>query len=92
MLFRLNNEMNSDWTSYSGVVNLADPELYTQAWRYIYEFFLKNGVDNTIWIFNPNDLDFPAADWNRWLSYYPGDGYVQMLGSPATTPAPTTLM
>ncbi len=80
VLFRLNNEMNSDWTSYSGVVNLADPELYTQAWRYIYEFFLKNGVDNTIWIFNPNDLDFPAADWNRWLSYYPGDGYVQMLG------------
>ncbi len=80
VLFRLNNEMNSDWTSYSGVVNLADPELFSQAWRYIYEFFVENGVDNTIWIFNPNGLDFPAASWNSYLSYYPGNRYVHMLG------------
>ncbi len=80
VLFRLNNEMNSDWTSYSGVVNLADPELYIAAWRYVYDFFEDRGVDNTIWIWNPNDRDFPPANWNSWTAYWPGNGYAHILG------------
>ena len=79
-LFRLNNEMNSDWTSYSGIVTLSDPDLYVAAWRYIYEIFQKEGVDNAIWVFNPNDKDYPPASWNSFLAYYPGDEYVQMIG------------
>lgn len=80
VLFRLNNEMNSDWTSYSGVVNLSDPDIYVAVWRYIYDFFAARGVHNLIWVWNPNDEDFPPAGWNSYLAYYPGNGYVQMLG------------
>lgn len=79
-LFRLNNEMNSDWTSYSGIINLSDPELYKASWRYIYDLFEAEGVDNCIWIFNPNDNNFPPANWNDALAYYPGNEYVQVLG------------
>lgn len=80
VLFRLNNEMNSDWTSWSGVVNLSDPELYGAAWRYVYDLFDREGAHNLIWVWNPNDRDFPPAGWNSFLAYWPGNGYVHMLG------------
>lgn len=79
-LFRLGNEMNSDWTSYSGVVNMCDPELYQEVWRRIYNIFQEEGVDNAIWIYNPNDRAFPPCEWNNFLAYYPGDEYVHMIG------------
>lgn len=79
-LFRLNNEMNSDWTDWSGVVNLCDPGIYKDVWRRFYEIFVEEGVNNAIWIFNPNDLDFPPCLWNNYLAYYPGDDFVHMIG------------
>lgn len=79
-LFRLNNEMNSDWTSYSGVINMCDPEIYIENWRRIYEIFEQENVDNAIWIFNPNDMDFPPCNWNNFIAYYPGNRYVHMIG------------
>ena len=79
-LFRLNNEMNSDWTSYGGVNNLLDPDIYIEGWRTVYEIFEEEGVNNAIWIFNPNDVDFPPNNWNSAFAYYPGNSYVHMLG------------
>lgn len=79
-LFRLNNESNSDWTSYSGVVNMSDPEIYVEIWRRVYRIFEEEGVDNAIWIFNPNDRNYPPCNWNDFTAYYPGNEYVHMLG------------
>lgn len=79
-LFRLNNEMNSDWTSYSGVVNMADPQLYIDVWQRFYRIFQEEGVDNCLWIYNPNDRNAPPSKWNDSLAYYPGNEYVQLLG------------
>lgn len=80
VLFRLNNEMNSDWTSYSAAACLTDPGIYVQVWRRIYDIFQEEGVDNTIWIFNPNDENFPPNGYNTSIAYYPGDEYVHMFG------------
>ncbi|MBE6973724.1 MAG: hypothetical protein E7440_07615 [Ruminococcaceae bacterium] len=79
-LFRLNNEMNSDWTSYGGVVNMADPAIFTAVWQRIFHIFQEEGVDNCIWIFNPHDRQAPPSNWNNSLAYYPGNEYVQMIG------------
>ncbi len=79
-IFRLNNEMNSDWTSYGGNVILNDPDLYVQVWRRIYNIFQEEGVNNAIWVFNPNNISFPPCGWNSALAYYPGNEYVQMFG------------
>ncbi len=79
-LFRLNNEMNSDWTSWSGVVNLSDPQLYAAAWRRVYRLFQEEGVDNCLWIYNPNDRNAPPGKWNDSLAYWPGNEYVHLLG------------
>ena len=79
-LFRLNNEMNSDWTSYGGVVNLTDPNIFTAVWQRIYRIFQEEGVDNCIWIFNPHDRQAPPSNWNNSLAYYPGNEFAQMIG------------
>ena len=79
-LFRLNNEMNSDWVNYSGVAALSDPDIFVDNWRRIFDIFQEEGVDNAIWIFNPNAEDCPPAHWNSYISYYPGDAYVHMIG------------
>lgn len=79
-LFRLNNEMNSDWTSWSGVVNLCDPQIYVWCWQHIYQIFIEEGATNAIWIFNPNDVDYPLCCWNSYLAYFPGEEYVQLIG------------
>ncbi|MBQ1729570.1 MAG: hypothetical protein II036_04395, partial [Oscillospiraceae bacterium] len=79
-IFRLNNEMNSDWTSYSGVVNLCDPQLFREAWARIYGIFREEGVNNCIWVYNPHDRSAPPAKWNDALAYFPGNDYVHMLG------------
>lgn len=80
VMFRLNNEMNSDWTSWSGVVNLCDPDIYVAVWHRFYDIFSETGADNVIWIFNPNDRSYPPCSWNTPLAYYPGNEYVQMFG------------
>lgn len=79
-LFRLNNEMNSDWVSYGATATLNDPELYIQLWRYVYNIFEEEGVNNAIWIFNPNNNSFPPQNYNHMLAYYPGNEYVHMFG------------
>ena len=79
-LFRVNNEMNSDWTSYGGVVNMSDSDIFISNWRRFYDIFEEEGANNVIWIFNPNDRNHPPCDWNNFLAYYPGNDYVHMMG------------
>jgi len=79
-LFRLNNEMNSDWVSYGGVNNLLDPGLFIEAWRMVYRIFYEEGVTNAIWVWNPQDKDAPPNNWNSFVAYYPGNEYVHILG------------
>ena len=80
ILFRLNNEMNSDWVSYCGMMTLNDPDIFQATWRYLYKLFEDNGVDNCIWIFNPNAISCPYSSWGEDLCYFPGSKYVQALG------------
>ncbi len=80
VLFRLNNEMNTDWTSYCGMQTMLDPDVFIETWRRLYNIFREEGVDNTIWIFNPIATSCPYSNWGDALNYFPGEDYVQMLG------------
>ena len=80
VLFRLNNEMNSDWTSYSSSVCLTDPEIFIEGWRRIYRIFEEEGVKNAIWVFNPNNESFPPNGYNHSTAFYPGNEYVHVFG------------
>ncbi len=80
VLFRLNNEMNTDWTSYSGMVTLLDPDIFVQTWQRLYNIFKQEGVNNCIWIFNPIAATTPYCNWGEHLCFMPGAEYVQALG------------
>ncbi len=80
VLFRLNNEMNTDWTSYCGMQTMLDPDMFIATWQRLYNIFREEGVDNTIWIFNPIASSCPYSNWGDMLNYFPGEDYVQMLG------------
>lgn len=80
VLFRLNNEMNTDWTSYSGIISLLDPDIFRLSWIRMYEVFEEVGVDNCIWIFNPVAKSCPYSSWGEDMCYMPGVEYVQALG------------
>ncbi len=80
VLFRLNNEMNTDWTSYCGLITLLDPDIFTITWRRLYDIFEEVGVDNAIWIWNPVATSCPYSGWGEDLCYFPGREYVQILG------------
>ena len=80
VLIRLMNEMNGDWCDYSAVYTANDPQIYKEAYRYICNRFADAGVDNVLWIWNPNEVSYPTVDWNHTLMYYPGDEYVDVVG------------
>lgn len=80
VLFRLNNEMNTDWTSYCAMANLDDPDIFVQNWVRMYNIFQEVGATNTIWIFNAFDGNYPGNKWNNWRCYFPPVECVQLLG------------
>ncbi len=80
VLFRVNNEMNTDWCSYSGVVTMQDPDIYRMVHSRIFRIFQEEGVENVIWIFNPQYGNYPPASFNNYMNYYPGNDQIQLLG------------
>lgn len=80
VLFRLNNEMNSDWTSYCGMLTLLDPDIFIATWERMAKIFKDNGVDNVIYIFNPTSISCPYSSWGEDICYLPSMEYVQILG------------
>lgn len=80
VLFRLNNEMNGDWCNYSTYYYFRDSKLFRDAWIHIHEMVTSQGADNIVWVWNPNEKSFPDFSWNNYMSYYPGDEYVDVVG------------
>jgi len=80
IMIRLNNEMNTDWTSYSGIMSLLDPDIFVMTWRRFYDICQQVGCDNLMWIWNPIAVSCPYSSWGEDLCYFPGVDYVQFLG------------
>lgn len=80
VLFRLNNEMNTDWTSYCALLTLLDPDIFIATWQRLYNIFEEENVNNAIWIWNPFGTTYPYCSWGEDLCYFPGAEYVQLLG------------
>lgn len=80
IIFRVNNEMNTDWTDYCGMMTLIDPDIFQMTWRHVYDLFEEEGVNNLIWVFNPISTSCPYSNWGEAMCYMPGPDYVQMLG------------
>ncbi len=87
VLLRFGHEMNGNWYPYFGggdanADGKADgPDVFIQTWRYVYQLFENQGVENTLWVFCPAAHDYPAQNWNRPFKYYPGHDYVDLIAT-----------
>ena len=63
---RIGFECNGQWNGYT------DAELYIKAFRHVVELIRELGIDHiaTVWCINPD------ANRTDYMSYYPGDEYV----------------
>jgi mannan endo-1,4-beta-mannosidase len=75
---RFAHEMNGFWYPWS-----HDPREYRRAWRHVVEVFRQVGAENVrfVWSVNPSLYQAMPA-WIRQLRlYWPGKGYVDMVGA-----------
>ncbi|MBQ9414407.1 MAG: hypothetical protein IJU16_04700 [Clostridia bacterium] len=79
--FRLNNEMNTDWTSYCGLANMLDPEIFQDTWVTLYDIFTETGANQyAMWVFNGFDGSYPPFNWCNYRCYMPDAKYIQLIG------------
>jgi len=72
-----------------GDPDLADgPERYRDAYRHIIDLFRNEGVEHITWFFVPDTMDpnedwvsFLKESWNAQKNYYPGDDYIDWIGT-----------
>ena len=76
-------EMNGQWFSWNGVHNGGagvGPQKFIDAYRHIIRRMDNRGATNISWVFHVNYAEEPFDDWNKFENYYPGDGYIDLLG------------
>ncbi len=79
--FRLNNEMNTDWTSYCGMANMLDPDIFVDTWVALYDVFTETGANQyAMWIFNGFDKSYPPYNWCNYQCYMPKSEYIDLIG------------
>lgn len=80
-LFRIGNEMNGDWCSYSAWNTGLDSDIYTSFYEYIYKIFEEEGANPYIlYVFNPNGRNFPNFKYNDESMYRPKEDHYDILG------------
>lgn len=72
VLFRPFHEMNGKWFWW-GSTNPSED--FVALWRHMFDFMThKKGLDNLLWVYSP------GASSGRYLDFYPGDSYVDIVG------------
>lgn len=82
IMIRFAHEMNGDWYPWAGFHNGKDPVPYIDAWRKAHDVINKEVGNKAtlVWIWSVNNRSVPSEPWNRPHHYYPGDGYVDIIG------------
>ncbi|MFZ5775899.1 MAG: glycoside hydrolase family 26 protein [Thermodesulfobacteriota bacterium] len=89
VIIRFAHEMNTaryHWGTSRQEYGPASPAAYVAMFRHVVRVFRREGAHNVLWAFCPNAESIPhplydkGAGWNRAAAYFPGRGYVDVLG------------
>ncbi|MEP7167094.1 MAG: glycosyl hydrolase [Candidatus Woesebacteria bacterium] len=72
------DEMNGNWSPWSGTLNGNTPEKYIAAYRHARGYF--KDVPNVKFGWAVNNDSVPDSGTNKFENYYPGDEYVDYVG------------
>jgi len=99
LLAEYGTECNGEWFPWNGRWNGGSqttgfghpakpdgPERFVAAYRHLVLTIRAQGATNITWVFHPDCHDTPAAAWNRFENYYPGDDVVDWIGVSAYGP------
>jgi hypothetical protein len=81
LIIRPMHEFDGDWYAWCISQNGQDPQKFVLAWRRIVDRFNAKGVNNVQWMWCPNSDPVPHRYWNWIVSAYPGDQYVDLVGT-----------
>ena len=76
VLLKILHEFNGDWYPWCIANNDKNAELYIKAYHRIWNIFNDQKVTNVKFIWCPNSMSSPQANWNFIMKAYPGDNYV----------------
>jgi len=79
VMLRWGPEMQGNWLPWGANINGNTPADYIAAYRHVHDRFAKAGVRNVQWVFGA-DGD-PNGGFPPLGNFYPGDAYVDWLGS-----------
>jgi Glycosyl hydrolase family 26 len=82
VLMEWGTEPNGRWFSWNGEWNGGPgrgAERYIAAYRHIVDVMREEGAGNLQWVWHVNWDDDPAAKWNRFENYFPGNNYCEWL-------------
>ena len=82
VMIRFAHEMNGQSNTWTGIANGNNPSAYVQMYRKVVDIFRLEGVSNARFLWSPDHASPPevAAPSNEIRNYYPGDGYVDLIG------------
>ncbi|MDD5555924.1 MAG: hypothetical protein PHN82_01605 [bacterium] len=81
VILAFNAEFNLTTNPYNASHYGNDAGAYIAAWRHVVDRFRAAGATNAQWAWCPNYASNPPASWNQPENYYPGDEYVDWLGT-----------
>lgn len=86
LMVEFGTEVNGDWFPWNGKWNVANgdlnsgPKTFIKSYRHIVDLFRTEGAYNVTWVYHANAISSPDEDWNKIMSYYPGDEYIDWIG------------
>lgn len=78
VVIRYAHEMTGEWYPWH-----HSPSDYKAAWRHIRRVFADEGATNVVWVWSVNsNIREPASGWWKKINaYYPGDAWVDVVGT-----------
>lgn len=84
VIIRMENEFNASW-GVNAALTLGDADWYRDAWIHIYNIFRAQGVENAIFMSNPQS-EYGVTNgeygqkWMNKILYMPSKDYIQIIG------------
>jgi hypothetical protein len=81
IILRLMHEFDGNWYPWSVSVNGENPELFKRAFRRMVNVIRSAGADKVQFMWCPNSSPVPNRAYNWSVSAYPGDEFVDVVGT-----------
>ncbi|MBA3899351.1 MAG: T9SS type A sorting domain-containing protein [Bacteroidetes bacterium] len=81
IILRIMHEFDGNWYPWSISQNGQNPKLFIQAYQKIADVIRSAGADKVLMMWSPNSSPVPSRAYNWSINAYPGDDFVDIVGT-----------